>query len=82
MQAGRISEGLARFDSAARLYAAAGLPLAEHYLEYVDALVDLRLLPEALATSRAAVDELDGSDVRADGRGGPAATGPAGAALG
>lgn len=63
VQAGRISEGLARFDSAARLYAAAGLPLAEHYLEYVDALVDLRLLPEALATSRAAVDELDGSDV-------------------
>jgi tetratricopeptide (TPR) repeat protein len=63
VQAGRISEGLARFDSAARLYAAAGLPLAEHYLEYVDALVDLRLLPEALATSRAAVEELDGSDV-------------------
>ena len=41
----------------------AGMPLAEHYLEYVDALVDLRLLPEALATSRAAVAELDGSDV-------------------
>ena len=63
VQAGRISEGLARFDAAAHLYAGAGLPLAEHYLEYVDALVDLRLLPEALATSRHALAELDGSDV-------------------
>ena len=63
VQAGRIGEGLTRFDEAAMLYVDAGLPLAEHYVEYVDALVDLRLLPEAVATSRRAVAALDGADV-------------------
>jgi tetratricopeptide (TPR) repeat protein len=63
VQAGRVTEGLARFDEAAVLYQQAGLPLAEHYLEYVDALLDLRLLPEALATCRRAVAALEESEV-------------------
>ncbi len=63
VQAGRLTEGLRRFDEAAVLYEKAGLPLAEHYLEYVDALIDLRLLPEAMATSRRAIDAFDASDV-------------------
>ncbi len=63
VQAGRLTEGLRRFDEAAGLYERAGLPLAEHHLEYVDVLTDLRLLPEALDSSRRAVAAFDGSGV-------------------
>ncbi len=57
-QQGRLTRGLDEFAEAARLYTAAGLPLAEHYLEYVDALTDLRLLPEAYDVATRAAEEL------------------------
>ena len=63
VQAGRLTEGLRRFEEAATLYERAGLPLAEHHLEYVDVLADLRLLPEALDSGRRAVAAFDGSGV-------------------
>jgi tetratricopeptide (TPR) repeat protein len=47
VQVGRLAEGLELFDKAARLWTTAGLPLGELYAEYADALVDLRLIPEA-----------------------------------
>ncbi len=47
VQAGRLHEGISRFDDAARRYAAAGLSLGEPFIEQADALADLRLLPEA-----------------------------------
>lgn len=63
VQSGRLTEGLRRFDDAAAHYRSAGLPLAEHHLEYADALLDLRLLPEAIAASRRAVVAFERSDV-------------------
>ena len=57
-QQGRLTQGLVEFAEAARLHTAAGLPLAEHYLEYVDALSDLRLLPEAYDVAVEAAEEL------------------------
>lgn len=56
VQSGRLAEGLRLFDEAGRAHEAAGLPLGEHYVEYADALIDLRLLPEAGAAARAAAD--------------------------
>lgn len=58
-QTGRLTQGLQEFAQAAQLHADAGLPLAEHYLEYVDALIDLRLLPEAYAMAIQAAEELE-----------------------
>lgn len=58
-QTGRLTQGVEEFAEAARLHSQAGLPLAEHYLEYVDALTDLRLLPEAYAMAVRAAGELD-----------------------
>lgn len=63
VQAGKLVEGLRLFDLAARRYEAAGLPLGEPYIEYADALVDLRLLPEASATARRAVEEFEAHGV-------------------
>lgn len=57
MQQGRLAESLRQFQRAGELYEAAGLPLGEHYLEYADALVQLRLLPEALDAVAAAADQ-------------------------
>ena len=37
-QTGRLPQGIEEFAEAARLHTLAGLPFAEHYLEYVDAL--------------------------------------------
>jgi tetratricopeptide (TPR) repeat protein len=56
VQSGRLTESLGLFDEAARRYEAAGLPLGEHYIEYTDALEDLRLLPEASAAAQRAVE--------------------------
>lgn len=56
---GRLTHGLAEFAEAALLHTAAGLPLGEHYLEYVDALTDLRLLPEAHQVAVQAAQEFD-----------------------
>jgi tetratricopeptide (TPR) repeat protein len=57
VHAGRLSEGIRLFDEAARAFEAAGLPLAEHFVEYADALMDLRLIPEASDAARAAAEE-------------------------
>ena len=57
--AGRFTESLRRFAEAGRLYTAAGLPLGEHYLDYTDALAELRLLDEAAAVARLAATDLD-----------------------
>jgi tetratricopeptide (TPR) repeat protein len=62
--AGRITESVRRFEEAGRLYAAAGAPLGEHYLDYADALVDLRLLDEATAVAQAAAGEFDRNGAR------------------
>lgn len=56
VQAGRLTEGLELFEEAARIWAVAGLPLGELYAEYVDALTDLRLIPEAAEHAQRAVD--------------------------
>jgi len=63
VQSGRLPEGLRLFDTAEQAYRAAELPLGEHYTEYVDALLDLRLLPEAQAAARRAVAEFTTADV-------------------
>lgn len=57
--AGLIADSLRYFEQAGRLHAAAGVPLGEHYLDYADALVDLRLLDEAMAAARSAAVEFD-----------------------
>jgi tetratricopeptide (TPR) repeat protein len=64
VQAGRLTESLRVFEDAASLYEAAGLSLGEHYLEYVDALVDLRLLPEASEMAQRAVEQFEAQGVR------------------
>ncbi|RUL94557.1 CHAT domain-containing tetratricopeptide repeat protein [Verrucosispora sp. FIM060022] len=57
--AGRFTESLRRFAEAGRLYTAAGLPLGEHYLDYTDALAELRLLDEAATVARLAATDLE-----------------------
>jgi tetratricopeptide (TPR) repeat protein len=57
VMSGRFAEGLGLFEEAAQAYRAAALPLGEHYIEYADALMELRLLPEAAAAARRAVAE-------------------------
>jgi tetratricopeptide (TPR) repeat protein len=63
-QQGRLTRGMDEFAEAARLYSAAGLPLAEHYLEYVDALTDLRLLPEAYEVAGRAAEDFTANGVQ------------------
>ena len=62
--AGDVVESLRLFDRAAQLYAAAGVPLGEHYLDYADVLVDLRLLQEALTVARSAAAEFESHGAR------------------
>ncbi len=62
--AGEVVESLRLFEQAGRLYAAAGVPLGEHYLDYADALVDLRLLEEALSVARSAAAEFESHGAR------------------
>ncbi len=57
VHAGRLVEGVGLFEQAAAAFVAAGLPLGEHYVEYADALMDLRLIPEASDAARAAAEE-------------------------
>jgi tetratricopeptide (TPR) repeat protein len=64
VQTGRLTEGLQLFDEAARRWAAAGLPLGELHAEYADALVELRLIPEADEQARRAVELLEGPGVQ------------------
>ena len=63
VQSGRFADGLALFDKASQALATAGLPRGEHYAEYADALMDLRLLPEAARAARRAVRELSSAGV-------------------
>jgi CHAT domain-containing protein/tetratricopeptide (TPR) repeat protein len=63
VQSGRFAEGLALFEEAEQEYLAAALPLGEHYIEYADALMELRLLPEASDAARRAVAEFSAADV-------------------
>jgi tetratricopeptide (TPR) repeat protein len=63
VQSGRFAEGLRLFEAAAQTYQAAGLPLGEHYVEYADALMELRLLPEAAGAARQAVAEFSAAGV-------------------
>ena len=56
VQAGRLTEGLDLFELASGLWEAAGLPLGELYAEYADALMDLRLIPEASERAQLAVE--------------------------
>jgi CHAT domain-containing protein/tetratricopeptide (TPR) repeat protein len=56
---GRLTEGLDLFDEAVRLWEAARLPLGELYAEYADALIDLRLIPEASERALRAVEMLE-----------------------
>ena len=51
------------FEIAAREYADSDLPLGEYYTEYADAMMDLRLLPEAEAAASKAVTTLEASGV-------------------
>jgi len=57
VRSGRLAEGLSQFELAQRVYSGAGLPLGEHYLEYADALHELRLVPEAIDVVRRATVE-------------------------
>ena len=63
MKSGRFAEGLRIFEEAARAYQAAALSLGEHYIEYADALMELRLLPEATTAARQAVREFSGTGI-------------------
>lgn len=64
VQTGRLTEGLQLFDEAARRWEAVGLPLGELHAEYADALVELRLIPEADEQARRAVEMLEGQGVQ------------------
>jgi len=59
VQAGMVTEGLAGFEEASRLWEAAGLSLAELHAEYADALMELRLLAEAGEQAHLAVELLE-----------------------
>jgi tetratricopeptide (TPR) repeat protein len=63
VQSGRFAEGMALFEGAAQAFRAARLPLGEHYVEYADALMELRLLPEAAAAARRGMEEFSAAGV-------------------
>jgi tetratricopeptide (TPR) repeat protein len=62
-QAGRLPESLAQFEEAERLFTVAGLPLGEVHAEAADAMLDLRLLPEARHAADRALREFLEADV-------------------
>jgi len=63
VRSGRFAAGLGLLEDAAQAYQVAGLPLGEHYVEYADALMELRLLPEATRAARRAVREFSAAGV-------------------
>jgi tetratricopeptide (TPR) repeat protein len=63
VQSGRFTEGLNIFAEAAETYLAAGLPLGEHFIEYADALMELRLLPEAASAARRGAAEFTAAGI-------------------
>jgi tetratricopeptide (TPR) repeat protein len=52
--AGLLADGVAQFDAARAMFEELGLPPGELFMEYSDALMQLRLLPEALEHAREA----------------------------
>ncbi|QGQ18643.1 CHAT domain-containing protein [Cellulomonas sp. JZ18] len=58
VQAGRLSAGLRDLELAAGASEAAGQSSAEYYVEYADAMREMRLLPEAAAAGERALAEL------------------------
>lgn len=63
VRAGRFAAGMSQFEEATQALRAAGLPLGDHYHEYADALIDLRLLPEAAAAARRGMEEFSAAGV-------------------
>jgi CHAT domain-containing protein/tetratricopeptide (TPR) repeat protein len=63
VRAGRFAEGLRVFEEAEQGLRNAGLPLGEYYIEYADALMELRLLPEAASAARRAVSEFSAAGI-------------------
>jgi CHAT domain-containing protein/tetratricopeptide (TPR) repeat protein len=61
--AGRLADGLAQFGAAKAMLEKLGVPPGELFREYSDALMQLRLIPEALEHAREAVAILEASDV-------------------
>ena len=61
--AGLLADGVAQFDAARAMFEKLGLPPGELFMEYSDALMQLRLLPEALEHAREAVLILDSHGV-------------------
>jgi tetratricopeptide (TPR) repeat protein len=57
--AGHLADGVAQFDAARAKFQELGIPPGELFMEYSDALMQLRLLPEALEHAREAVTILD-----------------------
>ena len=53
--AGQLAEGVAQFEAARAMFEKLALPPGELFMEYSDALMQLRLLPEALQHAREAV---------------------------
>jgi tetratricopeptide (TPR) repeat protein len=62
--AGQVSESMRRFAEAGPLYSAAGVPLGDHYMDYSDALVELRLDEEAASVARMAADDFERTGTR------------------
>jgi tetratricopeptide (TPR) repeat protein len=63
VQSGRFAEGIGLFEEAAQALRAARLPLGDHYVEYADALMELRLLPEAVTAARRSMEEFTAAGV-------------------
>lgn len=61
--AGRLAEGVAQFEAARAMLDKLGVPPGELIREYSEALMQLRLLPEALEHAREAVVILESSGV-------------------
>ncbi|HEX6339105.1 MAG TPA: CHAT domain-containing tetratricopeptide repeat protein [Jiangellaceae bacterium] len=61
--AGRLADGVAQFEAAKAMFEELGLPPGELLKEYSEALMQLRLLPEALEHAREAVAILEANDV-------------------
>jgi tetratricopeptide (TPR) repeat protein len=57
--AGDVPDALRRFDAAERIFLEVELPLAEHYMERMDAFMTLRLLDEAVEVADRAVGQLE-----------------------
>ncbi|MBO3094223.1 CHAT domain-containing protein [Cellulomonas dongxiuzhuiae] len=58
---GRLAQGLRDLDAAARALQEAGQSPGEYYLQYAETMRELRLLPEAAAAGRRALEEIVGA---------------------